>query len=148
MATASSASRQDATTARGDRTTAQLFAYLIGAVLVVTGLIGFIVDASFDTGSTIQGDKLLGIFEVNGIHNLVHIASGLLLLAVAPKRGTAKLGVIAFGVVYGIVTLIGIIDGETVLGLIPVNAADNVLHVILTAGALFIGLMSPGDDRR
>ena len=147
MATASSVSaRGDRATT--DRTTAQLFAYLIGAILVVVGLVGFIVDASFDTGSTIQGDKLLGLFEVNGIHNLVHIASGLLLLAVAPKRASAKAGVIAFGVVYGVVTLIGLIDGETVLGLIPVNGSDNVLHIILTAGALFIGLMSPGDDRR
>jgi hypothetical protein len=132
----------------GDRTPAQLFAYLVGAVLVVVGLVGFIADSSFETGSGINGDKLLGIFEINGIHNLVHIASGLLLLAIAPKRATAKTGVIAFGVIYGVVTLIGLIDGETVLGLLPVNPADNVLHIALTATALLAGVASPADDAR
>lgn len=146
--TAAEPRRTDAASARGDKTPAQLFAYVVGAVLVLVGLVGFIADSSFNTGSSIDGDKLLGIFEVNGIHNLVHIASGLLLLAVAPKRATAKVGVIAFGIVYGVVTLIGLIDGETVLGLLPVNPADNVLHVALTVAALGAGLASPADDAR
>jgi hypothetical protein len=81
-------------------------------VLLLVGLIGFAADSAFDTGQGIDGGKLLGIFEVTGIHNLVHIASGLLLLAVAPKRATARYGVIAFGLVYGLVTLIGLIDGQ------------------------------------
>src|SRR3712207_5125057 len=132
MATSASTARGDAARATSEKTPAQLFAYLTGAVLVVVGLVGFIADSGFDTGSGIDGDKLLGIFEINGIHNLVHIGSGLLLLAVAPKRATARAGVLAFGLVYGLVTLIGLIDGEDVLGLLPVNPADNVLHIALT----------------
>ncbi len=143
-----SSARTDAASTKGDKTPAQLFAYLIGAVLVLVGVIGFIADSSFDTGSGIDGDKLLGIFEINGIHNLVHIGSGLLLLAVAPKRATARLGVLAFGAVYAIVTLIGLIDGDDILGLLPVNPADNVLHIALTAGALLAGAVSSGDDAR
>jgi hypothetical protein len=144
------ATRASTTTAHttGERTNAQWFAYLIGAILVVVGIIGFLADGSFDTGNGVTGDKLLGLFEVNGIHNLIHIASGAFLLAVAPKRSTAKAGVLAFGVIYGVVTIIGLIDGEDVLGLIPVNGLDNVLHIILTAGALLIASMSPGDDDR
>jgi hypothetical protein len=144
---ASSASTHQTTSAGAERTPAQWFAYLFGAVLVLVGIVGFFVDSSFNTGGSIQGDELI-VFEVNGIHNLVHIASGLLLLAVAPKRSTARLGVIAFGVIYGLVTLIGIIDGETVLGLIPVNSADNVLHIVLTLAALLAGFASPADDGR
>lgn len=87
-------------------------------------------------------------FKVNGIHNLVHIALGLLLLAIAPKGATARIGVIAFGLVYGLVTLIGLIDGQAVLGLIPVNPADNVLHIGLTAATLLAGLVSSDDDAR
>ena len=147
MATTAGTTRGDAASTRGERTPAQWFAYLVGAVLVVVGLLGFIADSTFNTGSSIDGDKLLGIFEINGIHNLVHIASGLLLLAVAPKRALARTGVIAFGLVYGIVTLIGLIDGETVLGLLPVNPADNVLHIALTLAALLAGFASSGDDR-
>jgi Domain of unknown function (DUF4383) len=148
MATSSGTTRTDAASTRGDKTPAQLFAYLAGAVLVLVGIVGFFADSSFSTGSGIDGDKLLGIFEINGIHNLVHIGSGLLLLAVAPKRATARLGVLAFGAVYALVTLIGLIDGEDVLGLLPVNPADNVLHIALTAAALLAGLASPADDAR
>ena len=130
------------------RTPAQWFAYLVGAVLVLVGLIGFLADSSFDTGTTgLDGDKLLGIFEVNGWHNVVHILTGLLLLAVAGKRKTAKPGVLFFGVAYGLVTLIGLIDGKDVLGLIPVNPADNILHIALTAAALLSAFASDADDR-
>ncbi len=146
MASSAGTAGSDASSTRGDKTPAQWLAYLGGAVLVLVGLIGFIADSSFNTGNGIDGDKLLGIFEVNGIHNLVHIASGLLLLAVAPKRATARYGVLAFGAVYAIVTLIGLIDGEDVVGLIPVNAADNVLHIALTAAALLAGAVSSDKD--
>jgi hypothetical protein len=146
MADTAGTVRNDASSTEGDKTPAQLFAYVVGAVLVLVGIIGFIADSAFDTGSGIDGDKLLGIFEVNGIHNLVHIASGLLLLALAPKRASARYGVLAFGAVYAIVTIIGLADGEDVLGLIPVNPADNVLHIALTAGALLVGAISSGDD--
>ena len=130
------------------RTPAQWFGYLVGATLVLVGLIGFLADASFDTGTSgLDGDKLLGIFEVNGWHNIVHILTGLLLLAVAGKRKTAKAGVLFFGIAYGLVTLIGLIDGRDVLGLFPVNPADNILHIALTASALLAAFASDADDR-
>ena len=148
MASSAGSAHASASSTKGDKTPAQWLAYLGGAVLVLVGIIGFIADSSFNTGSGIDGDKLLGIFEVNGIHNIVHVASGLLLLAVAPKRATARYGVLAFGAVYAIVTLIGLIDGDDVLGLIPVNPADNVLHIALTVAALVAGAVSSDDDRR
>ena len=129
------------------RTIAQWYCLLAGLTLLLAGVLGFVVDAGFDTGSDIQGDKLI-LFEVNGIHNLIHIASGLVLLAASARWASAKVVAIAFGVVYGIVTIIGLIDGETVLGLIPVNGADNVLHIALTALGLYAGFMSPGGDGR
>ncbi len=146
MASSAGTARSDAGSTMGDKTPAQWLAYLGGATLVLVGLIGFIADSSFTTGNGIDGDKLLGIFEVNGIHNIVHLASGLLLLAVAPKRATARYGVLAFGAVYAIVTLIGLIDGEDVVGLIPINPADNVLHIALTAAALLAGAVSSDKD--
>lgn len=127
------------------RTLAQWYATLVGATLILVGLLGFLVDSTFDTGSGIDGDKLIA-FEVNGIHNLVHLLSGAFLLAMAKKRSTAKTAVIAFGVIYALVSVIGLIDGETVLGLLPVNPADNVLHIVLSALALFAGFTSPADD--
>src|SRR5918998_3053053 len=128
------------------RTPAQWYCLLAGLSLLLAGILGFIVDSSFDTGDGIQGGELLSIFEVNGIHNLIHLASGLVLLAASPKRASAKTVAIAFGLVYGIVTIIGLIDGETVLGLIPVNPADNILHIALSLLGLITGFMSRGSD--
>ena len=130
------------------RTPAQWYCLLGGLSLLLAGILGFFADSSFTTGSGINGDKLLSIFEVNGIHNLIHIASGLLLLAAAPRRGSAKTVALGFGLVYGVVTIIGLIDGNDVLGLIPVNGPDNVLHIALTALGLISGFISPGRDRR
>ena len=149
--------------ARGDAngrqqmTPAQWYCLLAGISLLLAGIFGFIADATFDTaggsdpeggnvGGVLQGDSFLG-FEVNGWHNIVHILSGLLLLAAFRRRGPAKSVALAFGVVYGLVAIIGLIDGNDVLGLIPVNPADNILHIALSALGILTGLMSRANHR-
>ena len=127
-------------------TPAQWYCLLAGAALLLAGLLGFIADSNFDTGERIDGSKLLGIFEVNGFHNLVHIASGLVLLAAFRKRTPAKTIALAFGAVYGLVTIIGLIDGSDILGLIPINPADNVLHIALSLAGILAGLVSPREE--
>ena len=129
------------------RTFAQYFCLVAGAVLVIAGLLGFAADSSFDTGSAIQGDKFLGL-EVNGWHNLVHLASGVLLLAGANTRPTAKTVSIVFGVAYLFVALWGLVDGDEVFNLFPVNPADNILHLVLAAAALLAAQMSPTTKRQ
>jgi hypothetical protein len=133
--------------ARDDRRTpAQWYCLLAGLALLLAGAFGFISDSSFDTGDRVQGDLFLG-FEVNAIHNLIHVASGLVLLAASPKRASARAVALAFGLVYGLVAVIGLIDGEDVLGLIPINSADNLLHIALAALGILTGLISRDDDR-
>jgi uncharacterized protein DUF4383 len=128
------------------RTPAQWYCLLAGVSLLLAGAFGFLSDSSFDTGDGIDGDRFLG-FEVNAIHNLVHLASGLLLLAASPKRASARAVALGFGLVYGLVAIIGLIDGQDVLGLIPVNSADNLLHIALAALAILTGLISRDDHR-
>jgi hypothetical protein len=128
------------------RTPAQWYCLLAGAALLLAGLAGFIADATFDTGGGIDGDKLI-LFEVNGWHNIVHILSGLLLLGASAKRASAKTVALLFGVTYGAVALIGLIDGDDVIGLIPVNPADNILHILLSAAGIVAALASDADDR-
>src|SRR5215217_367314 len=128
------------------RTPAQWYCLLAGAALLLAGAFGFVSDSSFDTGDGVQGDLFLG-FEVNAIHNLIHVASGLVLLAASRKRASARAVALAFGLVYGLVAIIGLIDGEDVLGLIPINSADNLLHVALAALGIITGLVSRDDDR-
>jgi Domain of unknown function (DUF4383) len=133
--------------ARDDRRTpAQWYCLLAGVALLLAGILGFFADSSFETGDGIQGDRFLG-FEVNAIHNLIHVASGLLLLAASPRRGSARAIALGFGLVYGVVAIIGLIDGEDVLGLIPINSADNLLHIALAALGVITGLISRHDDR-
>jgi len=127
---------------RGDdlgRSPARVFCLVVGATLVLVGVLGFIAESAFDTGGGVDGENLI-VFEVNGWHNLVHIASGLFLLALMGRHETARIAALSFGAIYGVVTLIGLVDGEDVLGLFPVNAADNVLHIVLTIAALAAGL--------
>ena len=137
---------EDARHRERGKSPAQLYCLLAGAALLLAGILGFLVDSTFDTGGDIDGDALIG-FEVNGWHNLVHIASGLLLLAAAPKRKSAKAVALVFGLTYGLVALIGLIDGDTVLGLIPVNPADNIRHSALSLAGILAALASDGDDR-
>jgi hypothetical protein len=123
------------------RTPAQLYALLFGIVLLLVGIVGFLADSSFGTGSDVEGSNLIA-FEVNGIHNLVHIASGVLGLALAGSAAGARAYALGFGAVYLLVALIGFADGQTVLGLIPVNGADNVLHLAIAGLGIAAGLAS------
>jgi hypothetical protein len=115
---------------------AQVFALVVGLVLVAVGAIGFAADSSFHTGDDVMGHKLLGL-EVNGWHNLVHIATGLLLLAGTGSRGAARGVCRLFGLAYLVVTIAGIAGGSDAFGLIPINAPDDVLHGVLAVLALF-----------
>jgi uncharacterized protein DUF4383 len=133
------------------RSAAQWFCLVVGGTLVVVGLLGFLAEATFDTSAgsdpgALDGENFI-LFEVNGWHNVVHIASGLFLLALAGKHRTARTAALSFGAIYGVVTVIGLIDGHDVLGLVPVNPADNVLHILLTVAALAAGLTSERDRR-
>ena len=138
-------------------TPAQWYCLLAGAALLLAGIFGFLADATFDTGASgtdndggnvggaLQGDSFLG-FEVNGWHNVVHLLSGLVLLSAFRKRTPAKTIALLFGVVYGLVTVIGLIDGNDVLGLIPVNPADNILHLGLSLAGIIASLVSPREE--
>jgi hypothetical protein len=121
---------------------ARLYATVVGAVLTIGGIVGFFYSASF--GSPGEVDKMLGIFEVNGWHNVLHLATGLLgLVAVGFAARAYALGL---GVVYLVVAIWGFIigGGESILGIVPVNGDDNVLHLLLGVAGLAAGLATPG----
>jgi hypothetical protein len=129
-----------------ERSPAQLYALVIGVTLVAAGILGFFYNASFETGDGLERDAVLGILDVNAWHNLVHIATGALGLAVAASYGGARTYAIGLGVVYLVVALLGFIagDGEEIINLIPVNTEDNVLHLLLGIAGVGAGLATPG----
>jgi hypothetical protein len=123
------------------RTPAQLYSLLFGITLLAVGILGFIANSSFGSGSNVQGSDFI-IFEVNGWHNLVHIASGLAGIVLSRRADSARLFALGFGAVYLAVTIWGFVDGNDVLGLIPVDTADNILHLAIAALGIGAGLVS------
>lgn len=127
-----------------DSTPARLYAGLIGATLLVAGIIGFFYSASF--GSPGDREAVLGILDVNGWHNLIHLASGVIgLLAFSSGPAASRTYALVFGAVYILVAIWGFIigSGEAILGFVPINTEDNILHLIL--GVLGLGAYAASD---
>jgi hypothetical protein len=129
---------------------AKLYAGVVGATLVVAGIIGFFYEAEFTSDESVR-DAVFGLLDVNGWHNLVHIATGALGLAAYGAGVDASRGyAIGLGLVYIVVAVWGfaIGDGESILGIIPVNTEDNVLHSIIGGlGVLAFVASQPGERR-
>jgi hypothetical protein len=119
-----------------------LYATLIGGVLVIAGIIGFFYNSDFTSNKAVH-DDVFGILSVNGWHNVVHIATGALgLLAAGYAARTYALGL---GAVYIVVAIWGFIigSGDSILSIVPVNTADNFLHLILGVLGIAAGLATP-----
>ena len=129
---------------------AQVYALVFGLALLLAGIVGFFYTADFSTGDATTDpanrDALIGVFDVNGWHNVVHILIGLLLLACAGTAArSAALGV---GLLYLVLSIWGFIESDNVLlGLLPVNDEDNVLHLVLGLLGLGAGAASPAIGR-
>jgi hypothetical protein len=127
---------------------AEVYALAIGLTLVVAGIAGFFYSASFSTGDGTERDAVLGVLDVNGWHNLVHIASGAVGLAVAGSYAGSRGYALGLGVVYLLVAALGFIagDGDEIFNLIPVNTEDNVLHLMIGIAGLGPGLATPARE--
>jgi hypothetical protein len=128
-----------------ERPPAQLYALVIGLTLVVAGIVGFFYSASFSTGDGTPRDAVLGILDVNGWHNLVHIASGAIGLFVVGSYAGSRLYALGLGVVYLVVAALGFIagNGDEIFNLIPVNTEDNFLHLLIGIAGVGAGLATP-----
>jgi Domain of unknown function (DUF4383) len=111
---------------------ASLYAGLVGAVLLLVGIVGFLYSASF--GDPGEVDAVIGVFDVNAWHNIVHILSGAVgLIAFRAGPAASRTYALAFGLIYLVVAIWGTILGsqEAILGFLPVNTEDNILHAVL-----------------
>jgi uncharacterized protein DUF4383 len=124
---------------------AMLYAGVVGAVLVLVGIIGFFYNAEFTSDESVR-DAMFGVFDVNGWHNTLHILMGVLaLLAYGAGVHAARNCAMALGVVFLVIAAWGFIvgDGESILSIIPVNTEDNVLHLLLGVGGLWAAYATP-----
>jgi hypothetical protein len=113
-------------------------ALLFGAVFLLVGILGFIPALSPEHSDGMR--YLLGLFMVGGVHNAIHLLSGVAAIAGGlSSEKHAQLYFRGFGAVYTLVTIIGFIQKTTVLGIFDVNMADNFLHLALAVVILGIG---------
>ena len=128
-----------------ERSPAQVYALVIGLTLVIAGIVGFFYSASFSTGDGTARDGVLGILDVNGWHNLVHIATGAIGLAVVASYGGSRGYALGLGAVYILVAVLGFIagNGDEILNLVPVNTEDNFLHLLIGIAGIAAGVATP-----
>ena len=133
----------------------QTVAAAVAATFVLVGILGFVPGITSDFGDLgFAGHeseaKLLGLFQVSVLHNVVHLLFGLVGLAMARSARGARTFLIGGGAVYLVLWLYGLfIDHESALNFVPVNDADNWLHLALGLGMIAFGLVltDPGARR-
>ncbi len=114
------------------------YAQILGVVLILIGVVGLIL-----------GDALLlGILNIDVVEDIVHILTGGILAYVGFGRidiGSARTVVIALGVVYLLVGILGFIL-PTLFGLIPngYTVFDNLLHLLLGVLSIAVALAERG----
>jgi hypothetical protein len=127
------------------RSPVQWAALALGGLFLLVGILGFIpgITTDYDT-LTFAGHhseaKLLGLFNVSGLHNFVHLLFGVLGLALSATFNGARFFLIGGGLVYAALWVFGlVIDHDSAANFVPVNTADNWLHLALALGMLVLG---------
>ena len=130
---------------RTNRRPVQLAAMVVAAVFLLVGILGFVpgITTEYD-GMTFAGHHstamLLGVFHVSILHNIVHLLFGVAGLALARTVGGASAFLIGGGAVYLVLWVYGlVIDMDSAANFVPLNTADNWLHLFLGVGMIALG---------
>lgn len=124
----------------------QKTALIVGVVFLVVGIAGFIPGLTHSTehlqgaGADSQA-QLLGVFQVSVLHNLVHLLFGVAGIAAAARVKASRLYLVIGGLVYLVVWVYGLIAvNNDQINFLPVNDADNWLHLGLALGMILLGV--------
>ncbi|MBT2365843.1 DUF4383 domain-containing protein [Streptomyces sp. ISL-10] len=129
------------------RSPVQQAAMLVGVVFLLAGILGFIPGVTTNYGAMEFAEhhsqaKLLGLFQVSILHNLVHLLFGVAGLAMARAAATARTFLIGGGIIYLALWIYGlIIDKDSAANFVPINTAGNWLHFALGAGMIALGVL-------
>ena len=124
----------------------QKAAAVVGVAFLLPGILGFIpgITTHFEMLSFAgheSGAKLLGLFEISVLHNIVHLLFGIAGLGLARTFDGARRFLVVSGVIYLVLWVYGlIIDHDSAANFVPVNSADNWLHLALAVGMLALGI--------
>jgi hypothetical protein len=141
------------TTARTDdrryaATPVQKASLVVGVVFLLVGVAGFVPGLTTDVDSLqfaghMSGAMLLGVFQVSVLHNLVHLLFGVAGVALARSASSSRSYLIVGGVVYLVLWIYGLFFGDHAgsSNFVPLNQADNWLHLGLAVGMVALGLL-------
>ena len=124
----------------------RLLGVVFGIVYLLIGVLGFFVTSGTAFIAT-SGPKLLGLFEINPLHNVAHLIIGAAVLIAALSGARAAKAVnTTVGAVYLLLGIVGLLiaGGNNPLNILAINGADNVLHFATAVVLLAVGL---GADR-
>ncbi|HSH61674.1 MAG TPA: DUF4383 domain-containing protein [Acidimicrobiales bacterium] len=139
--------------AAGGRSLLQIFSAVVGLAFLLAGVGGFIpgITSNYDDLSLFGTDsnaELLGLFRVSILHNIVHLLFAIGLLAAA-KASLSKLYLIGGGVGYlGVFAYGLIVDQDSDANFLPLNDADNFLHLGLSLGMIVLGVVGVAVAKR
>ena len=129
------------------RTPVQTVAMVVAAVFVIVGVLGFVpgVTTDYDTLALAgPGSEalLLGVFQVSVLHNVVHLLFGVIGWALSRTAPGARAFLVGGGIVYLALTIYGwLVDQDSAANVVPLNAADDWLHLALGVGMTALGLL-------
>lgn len=132
---------------RGDKL-ARTLAGATGAVFLLVGVLGFIpgITTHYDSMTFAghdSGAELLGIFAVSVLHNIVHLLFGVIGLAMARNARSAVSFLVGGGVVYLVLWVYGlVVDQTSNANFVPLDDADNWLHLVLGLAMIAMGLVA------
>jgi uncharacterized membrane protein (UPF0136 family) len=126
----------------GRRSVNQTVALVFGIVYLLVGILGFFV-TKFDNFATYNTDKLLG-FQLNPLHNIVHILIGLFLLGAGRGHRSARGANMTVGIAYAVVFLLGLVlaSKTTSANFLALNGADNGLHIATAVVLLAVAFLA------
>lgn len=131
----------------GVRTNVQKAALAIGAVFLLVGILGFIpgITSNVDQLSFAghhSGAMLLGLFQVSVLHNAVHLLFGVAGLVLARSASGARSYLLFGGIIYLVLWIYGlVVDQDSAGNFVPLNAADNWLHLLLGVAMIALALL-------
>ena len=131
--------------------TAQRLSQIFGWVFVAVGLAGFAATGASMDPNHLTAPRLLGLFPVNVLHNIVHLLFGIAGLAMARTAATARTYLLVGGAIYLVLWVYGLFIGDnddSAANFIPLNNADDWLHLLLGIGMIALGLIGGRDTAR
>jgi Domain of unknown function (DUF4383) len=122
------------------KTVPEILALAFGAVYLLVGIVGFFITGFDDFFAHDTNETLLG-FEINGMHNVVHIVIGVAGLVLGRTLAGARTYGWLLAVGYGAAFIYGLIAMDKEWDFLSINMADNVLHIATALVGLVIALM-------